>query len=119
MIANNIVNAKKELLADNLAGETLTEAQETFNQAKTALGNKFNEVKGTVETALNNVENMVDDVESMITSLIQSIPGLAETLQTQIDTKVNEALATLKTEFATGDLAQYNISFWTEQTPAA
>lgn len=110
----DFVESKKELLADKLSGENLTAAQEALNQAKTMLDNTLNSVKGAVETARGLVDNMVSEVETLINNLIETLPTLADS----VNQKVNQALADLKTEFATGDLSQYNVSHWTEQ-PAA
>ena len=110
----NYVEAKKALLDDKLQNLDLSQAQEALNSAVTALENIADSVKGIVDETLNSVKGLISEVETAITNALQSIPAIADS----INTKVNQALETLKTNFTTGELTQYNVSYWTEQ-PAA
>lgn len=110
-----LVEAKKDLLQDKLANEVLTEAQNAVTEAQNAINSTLQSVKASVENALSQVKGFIDEVELAINNAIQLFPTLAET----IDTKINQALTNLKTEFTAGDLSQYNVSFWKEEQPAA
>ena len=80
---------------------------------KNQIATAWSQAQTAMESLVSEANRLISEAQTLINQTIDSLPAI---ITNQIAPAVEEALSTLKTNFITGELAQYNVNHW--ETPA-
>lgn len=113
--ATQYINAKKEWLAQNVAGATEKSFEKVniaLTNAQTALNKAMATAQAAINNALNTISTTLQSIENQLLEVVSKIPGYTQALET----KLNEKMTELENYFKpTGEYGKFNTNYW-EQT---